>query len=471
MRVKRSESGQIMPMVSLLMVVIIGIAAFAIDGSNVYSQHRKFQADLDVAVKITASDLFDVDPTTPSYTTTIRVAISAGAQILANDGYTSTLVDPNSTDIAPIGGDYHNGFCGSSAGITFCTPPRTGPFQGAGHFSFVEATLARNVGGFFGGVLGIGVMGVSVRAVAWHGGFHQPYAIIGLDPTGCSVAVQNTASSLTVNGSIMADGQSCVKGGTALVYGHSDATLPTTNANGSQIAGNGGTNTGVPPIVDPYSPPPLSPSPTTPAIVADPGVGVDSVAPGCSTVVSKYAPTTVPANTHYYFPPANGAPAVVTGFKISQDAYYFFPHCDGSPAIYYFSRGPNDMDVSGTPAINSFNAVFVLDSSNNLIKETGQAKWVLNAPTSGLYQGIALSEAQPCAPTNNLTLAGGANSLISGVIDAPCAAVTVTGDSTDNPFVNGAIVGYDVTVAGNGSAIVTYDPSATPADKGSVLVE
>jgi Flp pilus assembly protein TadG len=40
-----------MLMVALLMVVIVGMAAFAIDGSNMHSQHRRLQADLDVALK------------------------------------------------------------------------------------------------------------------------------------------------------------------------------------------------------------------------------------------------------------------------------------------------------------------------------------------------------------------------------------------------------------------------------------
>jgi len=96
---------------------------------------------------------------------------------------------------------------------------------------------------------------------------------------------------------------------------------------------------------------------------------------------------------------------------------------------------------------------------------------VLNAPTSGPFQGIALYQTQPCTPSAALTLTGNSNSLINGVIDTPCAALTVTGDATDNPFVNGVVVGYTVAVAGNGSAVVTYDPSGTPADKGSVLVE
>lgn len=480
MQQNRRESGQVMPMVALLMVVIIGMAAFAIDGSNLYSQHRKLQADLDVAVKVAASEMYDFSPSDQAYTSTVQTAFADAGRILSSDGYANTLSSASS--ITPVGGDYHNGFCGKSSvsgtTITLCNPPQAGIFAGAPNFPYVEGNLASNIGGFFGGVLGLGSMHISVRAVAWHGGFHQPYAVIGLDPTGCSIQVQDSGSAMTVNGSIMADGQSCVKNGTAEIHGHSDASLSTDPSKGTQITGDGGTNTGVPPIVDPYPSLPITPAPSETPIVVGPGqIIASTVSVTCSNVLaqnfgSAATTTPVPSSTYYYFPPADDAPALVSDFKISGGSYYFMPNCDGTPGIYYFSRSPSDMSVSGMPSINSIDSVFILDDQNStLIKETGQAHWVLNAPTSGLYQGIVIYESRPCSLTKSMTIAGTANSIIDGVIDVPCASLTVTGDSTDNPFVNGVVVGYDVTVAGGATAVITYNPAGTPADKGSVLVE
>src|SRR5438046_1999401 len=88
---RRAQQGQILPLVSLMMVVILAIAAFAIDGSNIYSQHRKLQADLDVAVKEAASKMFNHDPSSLGYASTVTEAITTAAQILAADGYPSTL--------------------------------------------------------------------------------------------------------------------------------------------------------------------------------------------------------------------------------------------------------------------------------------------------------------------------------------------------------------------------------------------
>jgi hypothetical protein len=185
--------------------------------------------------------------------------------------------------------------------------------------------------------------------------------------------------------------------------------------------------------------------------------------------------TTPQAGSTYYLPPPNGQPALVSSFAASGGAYYFLPHCDGSPAIYFFTDNTADVKLSGnTTSVSSFNSVFVLDNSNDLVKETGTANWVLNAPTSGPYQGIAITQNWPCTVTNplqGLTLAGGAGSLINGVVDAPCAAITLSGTSANNPFVDGSVVGWDVIVAGNDTTTITYDPSRTRASNGSVLVE
>src|SRR5918912_550500 len=50
------QSGQTLPLVALMMVCIMGVAALAVDGSNAYSQQRRMQADLDMAVKIAAAE-------------------------------------------------------------------------------------------------------------------------------------------------------------------------------------------------------------------------------------------------------------------------------------------------------------------------------------------------------------------------------------------------------------------------------
>jgi hypothetical protein len=200
----------------------------------------------------------------------------------------------------------------------------------------------------------------------------------------------------------------------------------------------------------------------------------------------------------YFLPPDDpsdyppyGHTAYVNDFQQSTGEYDFLPHCDHSlnlstsppisptPAIYYFTGHTYDMKVSGQATVNSFNSVFVLSNDNTmLIDQTGSTsgstshvKWVLNSPLSGPFKGMAIYEDQPCTATHDLTIVGGSNSLINGIVDAACANVTVSGDSQSVPFINGMLIGRQVTLAGNGTAIVNYDPSGAPPDKGSVLLE
>ncbi len=478
MRNRDRESGQIMPMVALLMVVIIGMAAFAVDGSNIYSQHRKLQADLDVAVKVAASEMFDLDPSSAAYTSTAQTAISDAAQVLANDGYANTLTSPTSSGITAISGDYHNGFCGidSAAGITICTPPQSGPFANAPHYDYVEGKLSQNVGGFFGGVLGLGVMHIGVRAVGWHGGFHEPYALISLDPNysdGCILTAQGGQGlQFKVIGSIMSNTWSCITGSAnPTITGHSDQSSSNAGNVSGMIQGSSGTNSGVPQVVDPYTPVTVT---ATEAVTTVDSTG--SFPPECLNEVRYYLNgiTTPASNTTYYFPPADGSPG---GFDInpnSQNTFDLMPRCDGSdtgsPGMFEVT---NDSHPTGKATLNSYNSVIVFDGHSDIL-DTGQATWHLSAPTSGPYQGIAISEARtntepPCSSTYMVDIRGNTTSTIDGVVDTPCAHVSLGGSSTIN--VNGALVSYDFTAFGHDTSTVDYSPSNIPADKGSVLVE
>jgi hypothetical protein len=510
MHTRRAESGQIMPMVALLMVVILGMAAFALDGSNIYSQHRRMQADLDVAVKLAGAKMFNFSPGDPVYSTIATQAITSAALVLAQDGYANNLATatyPSSRFTLQANG----GLCGSDAGIVLCTPSRSGPF--AGRYDTVDGTMGQDVGGFFGGVLGLGRVHISVRAVAEHGGFSEPYAIIGLDPNpnDCGIVVQNTAATLITDGSIHSNSQSCIKNGTAVITGTSESVAPTVNSNGDPILGSAGTtNGGASIITNPYSisvPQPVTDTAITicqssctytsftdasaPAWLKDPTClsnlqSVTSVSNAPPAGVTYYLPPDAPGD----YPPY-GHTAYVDGFQQSTGEYDFLPHCDQSltlsasppisptPAIYYFTGHTYDMKVSGQATVNSFNSVFVLSNDNTtLIDQTGSTngstshiKWVLNSPLSGPFKGMAIYEDQPCTATHNLTIVGGSNSLINGIVDAGCANVTVSGNSQDVPFINGMLIGWQVTLAGDGTAIVNYDPSGAPPDKGSVLVE
>src|SRR5436190_10283409 len=95
-----NPSGQVLPIVALLMVCFVGLAALAIDGSNALSQQRRMQADLDMAVTFAAGELLQPITTT---------AQSDAVKLLVQRGYTTA----------------------NSQTITITVPPRTAPYMQA----------------------------------------------------------------------------------------------------------------------------------------------------------------------------------------------------------------------------------------------------------------------------------------------------------------------------------------------------
>ncbi len=174
-------SGPSPALVALMMVALIGMAGFAIDGSNLYSQHRRLQADLDVAVRVAAAQLYTHDSASPTYTATVTQAMTTAAQLLAQDGYPNTLTSMTSADLQPGPGGV--GACSprdTTAGIWFCTPADTSGSPFYGNTAYLEGHISRDVPSFFG--IGIGRRRINVRAVAGQGGITNPMPSSALPP-------------------------------------------------------------------------------------------------------------------------------------------------------------------------------------------------------------------------------------------------------------------------------------------------
>src|SRR5918912_345327 len=206
------QSGQTLPLVELVMVCIMGVAALAVDGSNAYSQQRLMQADLDMAVKVAANDL----PNTGK-------AQTEATQLLTDRGYTNS-------------------------GITINVPPQTAPYMQKPCPSdvpppcYAEGFLTQNVRSFFSGVLGRQTLKISVHAVAEKGGNSwQPPNLLALSPDGstnggCGVLAQGGAGvSGELDASVHSNSQTCVKSGAIFADGEVFSDMTTDASNGSPI--------------------------------------------------------------------------------------------------------------------------------------------------------------------------------------------------------------------------------------------
>lgn len=486
-RSRRGQTGQVLPIVALLLLAIVGMAALAIDGSNLYAQHRRLQADLDVTLKSVAARMYNVTPGTSPYTSTLVAAFQLGGTLLASDGYPNHLGTLTVSGLTTAG----SSTCASDAGIRLCDPPTRGPFAAVSAVgaNYVEGFLDQDVGGFFGGVLGLATLHLSVRAVARTGGYAEPYALIGLSQTaGCSIdVVGGTNTTLIVHGSTMSNDQACVGGSAGPeVFGSSNMTAISAT---TPMTGYGGTNYGVPPITDPFSPTnPTATTTVTPNVVLAPS----DVPGGCWNEVVAYwetqgltlTPTasSLPSaaqGTYYFYPATTVSTTAVqldlSSSTLSKGSFYLMPGCDGSasgvPGVYDLSNNHS----SGQASIASYNSVTFFDQS---VLGTGHATFDLNAPTSGPYQGLALVQQRGYDANGNIvcpssmatiTFAGISAAPLIGGFDAPCANITGIGNATT--LVRGVVVGNTVTVQGSADDIVTYDADLLPKDKGSTLVE
>jgi hypothetical protein len=145
-----------------------------------------------------------------------------------------------------------------------------------------------------------------------------------------------------------------------------------------------------------------------------------------------------------------------------------------SAGVYYMEGG--GFSVRGGAVVNGTSGVVIINAPagpNDSISVSGKGVLDLTAPTSGPFQGVALFQ----APSSSITISftGQANVTIIGVMYAPAAPVSITGNAvvTINPSTTGtatlppifaAMIAYDAQVTGNGVLTINADdPPGQPA--------
>ena len=198
--IRRAESGQVLSLTVISMVVLIGFVALSIDVGLLWSERRHMQ---------TAAD----------------AAAIAGATALRLGNDVTTAAD----DVSTL-----NGFTDGNAGVsvTVNDPPASGTY--AGTAGFVEVIVAQAEPTFFMRALGFASMNVSARAVA--GNINGPACIYALDPSSpsalttsgnpviqssCGVIVDsNSSTGMVVNGNATLDASSIGVAGNFATIGH-----------------------------------------------------------------------------------------------------------------------------------------------------------------------------------------------------------------------------------------------------------
>lgn len=326
-RGSRDESGSVLILTAVMMTMLLGVAALALDGSHVYEERARLSAAADAAAIAAARHL--------------RIATTATAESIA-------LAEAARMQLTP----------GNGTTITVNNPPLSGPYSG--NAAYVEVIMSRVTGTFFAGMLGFGSLTPAARAVA--GTQLSLDCVVALDTSGQAINLQNNAS--LVLGNCIA--HSNANAGVSTTASISASRLFLTGTCSGRGCPGTGVTTGAPVKIDPLR---LLPGP--------------SVASPCSsTVVPKNSTTTLDPGCYVNLTISTGATVtlrpgvynVTNSFSAQSNA-----SITGSGVILHMSGTSSSVDLSPT-------SVLTLSGPT-----TGNLKGVLLYQDRGNSNAVALA--------------------------------------------------------------------------------
>lgn len=335
--------------------------------------------------------------------TAADAAAIAGASELSyqNSGDTGDVTAAAEEDAS------QNGF---TSGVTVNSPPLYGP--NAGNAAYVEVIISQAETSPFLGYWGWSPMTVTARAVATNSPGQGCVYTLGTNSTDISIT-GNADISAPKCGIIDDSTNGCAIDLTGNI---------TLNAASIGVAGNtcetGNitvTPTPVTGIVPSGNPLDYLPTPTVP--------------PGCTTAIN------LSGNNSATFSQGCYTELEATGNSV----------LTLEPGTYIID-GP--IEITGNASVTGTGVTLILlGSSSGSNGITGNVTLDLTAPTSGTYDGILIY--QPASNQEPFSLVGNSSSTLEGIIDAPGAAVSMTGNSGSTIYTD--FVVSTLTLVGNAS--------------------
>ena len=119
-------------------------------------------------------------------------------------------------------------------------------------------------------------------------------------------------------------------------------------------------------------------------------------------------------------------------------------------SIVYLGSGK--LHFNGNSTLNSSNTVFYLNSGS--MRWNGNTKLVMDPPDDGAYAGLLIY--MPVTNTSDLTINGNSGASLTGSIIAPGAGVNIIGNSGTTTL-NSRIIGYTIDISGNSNTTIIFN--------------
>lgn len=461
------ERGQALILIALAAIGLVAITGLAIDGSAKYSDRRHAQNAADTAALAAALSKSDdltkglTDATCPPPAGTpfsqMCLHLTAAAQNRATEnGYDDDLTSNN---------------------VEIYSPPISGPYIGKS--AYVQVIITSYVNTFFSRIIGMNQTKNTVEAVslAGKGGILGDGAmIISYDPSpNCSTGGTG-GSSVLVSGSGILN----LNGGGIFVNSDKVCGFKAPNCPAINITGGAGINSAA--TIDNIDQCSTATVPEhinqVPVAIPD-DVTFPNVPSQCN--ITPAAPTYLGVDTSDPYSPHRGEWLIYPGY------YEQFPqgglvankqHIYMASGVYCIDPGgpswngdlswsPVDfvsLNGSISPSKNKYSVynpygvtLYIKSGGGFSINDNNTT--ILDASTTGDYQGYLIVLEGSNTSIKSCSLTGGSEVNINGMIYAPYCNITINGGSEPLAEINAQLIGWDIKLNGNNQINFTYDPN------------
>jgi len=446
---QQRERGQAIVFMVLALIGLLGFAAIALDGGNIYTEQRRAQSAADNAVLAAAYEGMNQGLTA---TTAISGAAYTSA---ARNGYNNDRV---------------------TNGVTFNSPPKSGVYSGTA--GYLEIIITREVPTILAHFVYQGPWRLTVRAIARTHPTKEatpPFAgqaMMSTNTSDCNTLAFSGNAAITITG--------------ASIFSNAppgDCSGTTQNtagggyfSNGGSLTLNGGNFGAAGSILDAHNNITSTTSPSA-TVGGQPQMEIPTDMPIPSSAECGSAQTS-PSGTQTINPGtyANGI-SVGSNKTITLTSGIY---CLGADLNL---QGLMTTDTNGNGLQDPGEGVLIYfyGRTDPLIDVNAQAVIVLWAMDSGSWKGLALyaptgpgaTDVCPDSSPIDVTINGGGESSIVGTIYMPYCDIKINGGSGTFALYS-QIVGYTLDVNGGSGVEIIYDPDllyALPTGPSSLLVQ